>query len=156
MDYHYPPLQAVFDGWILILLVVLTSVALVRLRGGRRVLVVAGFGLWILATAFWMPFLLGRFLEPLFAVVHPEVVWQLPLVPWLIGALLLTAGVARRPQRAYAAPPHDFPPPDFPPPVFPSPEPSEAPGSHQPFDAPQVGPDFQAPEERPPRKGGAT
>lgn len=97
MDYHYSPLQAVFDGWILLLVIACSIVAAIRLRGRRRVLVTVGFGLWVVATLFWMPVLAGQIFEPLVLVMDYELVWQLPLIPWLIGAVLISLAVFQAP-----------------------------------------------------------
>lgn len=109
MDYHYSLLQAVFDGWILVLVIACTVVSALRLRGRRRLLVTIGFGLWVIATLFWMPALAGRIFEPLVAVMDYELVWQLPLIPWLIGAVLIAVGVflapTPAPARTWAPPP---------------------------------------------------
>lgn len=104
MGYHYDPLLALFDGWILILLITLGVMAGVRLRGRRRLCTVGGFGLWALATAFWLPPLLGTLFTWLEPVVGHELAQQAPLLPWLAGALLITAGVLlpARPSKARA------------------------------------------------------
>ncbi len=109
MDYHYTPLQAVFDGWILLMVIACTVVSALRLRGQRRWLVTGGFGLWVIATLLWMPVLAGLIFEPLVLVMDYELVWQLPLIPWLIGAVLIAVGVflasTRPAPRAWAPPP---------------------------------------------------
>lgn len=122
MGYHYDPLLAIFDGWILILLITLAVMAGVRLRGRRRLFVAGGFGLWALATALWLPPVLGWLFSRLEPVVGYEAAQQVPLLPWLAGVLLITAGVflpapARSPNAAVkpAYPPPQTPRPPAPP-----------------------------------------
>lgn len=93
MGYYYDPLLAIFDGWILILLITLTVMAGVRLRGRRRLLVCGGFGLWVVATVLWLPPVLGWLFVWLDPVLGQELAQQAPLLPWIAGALLITAGV---------------------------------------------------------------
>ncbi|MDO5499473.1 MAG: hypothetical protein Q4F67_07315 [Propionibacteriaceae bacterium] len=111
MDYHYDALQAVFDGWIVVLMVALTVIAVLRLRGIRRALVAGGFGICALATVLWLPMVGAVVLAPLFHVVGPDVVWHIPTFPWLIGIALVAIGifwpVASAPPSAQPA----FPPP---------------------------------------------
>lgn len=142
MDFHYSPLQMVFDGWIVVALVVWAVVALMKLRGRRRVFMVAGLALWILATMLWMPVLLGWMMMSLAEALGPDLVWQLPTVPWLAGAVLVAVGVllpVRPVNVAGGFPePSGFPPPSGltgwppPPPGFQTP----ASGPHPPVDSP--------------------
>lgn len=145
MDYYYPPLQAVLDGWILLLLIVVALIAARLLRGLRRTLVVAGFGLWAFATILWFPAVAGVAFEPLFRLMDAEAVWLIPLVPWLVGSGLLTAGIVRRPKGlpAYASPS----PPDFPPPTTPDDPPADftSPGGPA---APPGAPNFLPPSNQ--------
>lgn len=93
MGYYYDPLLAIFDGWILILLITLAVMAGVRLRGRRRLFVCGGFGLWAVATVLWLPPVLGWLFVWLDPVLGHELAQQAPLLPWIAGALLITVGV---------------------------------------------------------------
>lgn len=125
MTYHYEPLLAVFDGWMVVLLLALSLVAGVRLRGVRRPLVAGGFVLCALATILWVPMVSYITLMPLVGLVGPHLAWELPTVPWLAGLVLVTLGVFRRAPDHPAAGPDAgrlgaFPPPTSPPPTSPS------------------------------------
>lgn len=105
MDFHYTPLQLVFDGWIIVVLTVWAVVAVVRLRGRRRVWVVAGLVLWMLGTVLWMPEPVSVLMQALAPSLGPEVVWQLPTLPWVFGAILVAGGVLLPVRPLGAGPP---------------------------------------------------
>lgn len=102
MDFHYDPLQAVFDGWIVLLMVALFVIAAVRLRGRRRSLVAGGFGLCAIATVLWLPVVSGPLLAPLMPVLGADLVWHVPTLPWLAGIFLVAAGTFLRPGASSA------------------------------------------------------
>ncbi|HHV21353.1 MAG TPA: hypothetical protein GXZ30_07435 [Propionibacterium sp.] len=97
MDYHYDPLQAIFDGWIVLLMVALCVIAAVRLRGTRRTFVAGGFGLCAIATILWLPVVSGAVLAPLFTVMSPDLVWHVPTAVWAVGIVAVAAGILRAP-----------------------------------------------------------
>lgn len=141
MDYHYDSLLAVFDGWIVVLMVALAVIAGVRLRGTRRLFVAGGFGICALATILWLPAVSGMVLAPLAATMAPDLVWQLPAVPWTIGIVLTAVGIFRQPQgHADGAASFSWPAPAADPP--PDSEPS-GPATHSP--AQPGAPDFAPP-----------
>lgn len=95
MTYHYDPLHAIFDGWIVVLLIALSVIAVVRLRGRRRLLVGGGFVLCVVATVIWLPAVSGVVLGPLVGTLGAELTWQVPTLPWLIGMILIALGIFR-------------------------------------------------------------
>ncbi|WP_432558759.1 hypothetical protein [Granulicoccus sp. GXG6511] len=121
MDYHYDPLQAVFDGWIVLLMVALFVISAVRLTGPRRSLVAGGFGLCAIATILWLPAVSGVVLAPLISVLGADMVWHVPTLPWVIGIVLVAVGTFRAPRARPAAASSGTPGSAFPPPGTPGP-----------------------------------
>lgn len=122
MDFHYDPLLAIFDGWIVLLMVALSVTALLRLRGTRRLMVGGGFVLCAVATVLWLPLVSGTVLVPLLPLLGPDLTWQAPALPWTAGMILIALGIFLRPpltRSTSAAAPlvSSSPPPVFPPPA---------------------------------------
>jgi hypothetical protein len=113
MDLQYSPLQLIFDFWIIVVLVLWTVIAVVRLRGRRRICVVLGLLSWLFGTVLLLPAPVTWLMQSLAPTLGPEIVWQLPTLPWVLGVGSVALGVLLPPT--YSSPP-GFAPPGFAPP----------------------------------------
>ena len=108
MDLQYSPLQLVFDFWIIIVLALWTVIAVIRLRGRRRICVVLGLLFWLFGTVLLLPAPVTWLMQSLAPTLGPEIVWQLPTLPWVLGVGLVALGVLLPPT--YSSPPGFAPP----------------------------------------------